>query len=93
MLAAGDASGRILVWRGLGAALEGLPDGGTGAIQLQCTTVHWHAHPVGCLAFTTDSSHLLSGGMEATLVGAHPSPCSDGQAPHSNTKGHGEALR
>lgn len=31
-------------------------------------TVHWHAHAVGCLAFSTDGAYLLSGGNEAVLV-------------------------
>ena len=32
------------------------------------TTVHWHAHPVGALCFSTDGTLLLSGGQEAVLV-------------------------
>jgi len=42
------------------------------------TTVHWHAHPVGCLCFSADGTLLLSGGEEAVLVGALPTslrPC------------------
>ena len=37
------------------------------------TTVHWHAHPVGALCFSTDGALLLSGGQEAVLVNIlHP---------------------
>ena len=32
------------------------------------TTVHWHAHPVGSLCFSSDGTLLLSGGEEAVLV-------------------------
>lgn len=32
------------------------------------TTVHWHAHPVGTLCFSSDGTLLLSGGEEAVLV-------------------------
>ncbi len=38
--------------------------------QVPVTTVHWHAHPVGCLCFSADGTLLLSGGEEAVLVGA-----------------------
>jgi hypothetical protein len=40
--------------------------------QVPVTTVHWHAHPVGCLCFSADGTLLLSGGEEAVLVGAMP---------------------
>ena len=36
--------------------------------DLPCTTVHWHAHPVGALAFSRDGAYLLSGGVESVVV-------------------------
>lgn len=30
--------------------------------------LHWHAHAVGDLSFSTDGTYLLSGGEEAVLV-------------------------
>jgi NET1-associated nuclear protein 1 (U3 small nucleolar RNA-associated protein 17) len=92
-LAAGDASGRILLWHDFAAAVRGGTLGGRGgagggqqsagsaaptANPLDgddplppCTTVHWHASAVGCLAFSADGAHLLSGGAEGVLVQWH----------------------
>ncbi|GFR41531.1 hypothetical protein Agub_g2190 [Astrephomene gubernaculifera] len=48
--------------------------GGGGKVRLPAaeqpplTTLHWHAHPMGCLAFSSDGTHLLSGGAEGVLV-------------------------
>jgi hypothetical protein len=91
ILAAGDASGRIMTWHGFqralpaggapsnsagaaaaaAAAADGGGGGGTGAPPdaAACSTVHWHAHAVGCLAFSPDGAYLLSGGAEGVLVG------------------------
>lgn len=33
------------------------------------TTLHWHAHPVGTLCFSSNGTLILSGGEEAVLVG------------------------
>ncbi|KAL0020828.1 hypothetical protein WJX79_004301 [Trebouxia sp. C0005] len=55
-IAAGDVSGRILIWNSFKDK------------QVPVTTVHWHAHPVGCLCFSADGTLLLSGGEEAVLV-------------------------
>jgi hypothetical protein len=69
-LAAGDASGRILVWHGVGAAVRAAADGGDRQqpMDLPCSTLHWHASAVRCLAFSPDSFYMLSGGQEAVLV-------------------------
>jgi len=78
-LAAGDATGRILIWHPLAAAVNSAaaaaPGGGPQSQQQQqqqqqpvATTVHWHAHAVRSLAFSRDSLRLLSGGDEAVLV-------------------------
>lgn len=87
VLATGDATGRIRIYRQLmpavlaaaghnagkqqqqaegNASREG-PGGNTGE-ELPCTTWHWHAHRVLCLAFGLDGAYLLSGGREAVLV-------------------------
>ncbi len=65
--AAGDATGRLLIWHGFGAAVA-RSGAGEDPGQLPCTTVHWHAHPVGALAFSPDGNYLLSGGVESVLV-------------------------
>ncbi len=66
ILAAGDVSGRILIWRNFADVLQAAAQG--KAQQPPCTTLHLHPHAVGCLAFSPDSNYLLSGGQEATLV-------------------------
>lgn len=53
-VAAGDVSGRILVW--------------TGADMEALTTQHWHAHEVLALCFSRDDQFLLSGGHEEVLM-------------------------
>ena len=65
--AAGDASGRLLIWHGFGAAVA-RSGAGQDPGDLPCTTVHWHAHPVGALAFSQDGAYLLSGGVESVVV-------------------------
>jgi len=64
-------SGRILVWHNFQKALKAggsTSSSGGGGGQPACTTLHWHAHPVGCLAFSGDGAHLMSGGAEGVLV-------------------------
>ena len=80
-VAAGDATGRILLWHGFANACA--PRGETTVAEsdanaarrrradgddLPCSTFHWHAQRVGCLQFTRDGAYLLSGGKEAVLV-------------------------
>ncbi|KXZ45497.1 hypothetical protein GPECTOR_54g239 [Gonium pectorale] len=63
LIAAGDASGRILLWRAFEHSVpSALRDRGgqTGgkahpAVAPPLTTLHWHAHPVGCLSFSPDA--------------------------------------
>lgn len=68
MLAAGDTSGRILIWRHVGDAVPHEAREGEHAgkarpeVEPAVTTVHWHAGPVGALAFSPDGTTLLSGG-------------------------------
>jgi NET1-associated nuclear protein 1 (U3 small nucleolar RNA-associated protein 17) len=94
-LAAGDNTGRIIIWHDVSATLAArtlelqqqqaagtVASGGGGAntidsddeeeamdlIEPPAATVHWHAHPVGAVAFSIDGTYLLSGGQEAVLV-------------------------
>ena len=89
-VAAGDVTGRILIWHDLNRAFEALAslskdaaakgkdDRNSGELQDEegfveheeppAASVHWHAHAVGCLSFSTDGRYLLSGGEEAVLV-------------------------
>ncbi|GIL68600.1 hypothetical protein Vafri_21848 [Volvox africanus] len=74
LIAAGDVSGRILIWRSFehsvpSALRQGEHTGKAHPTQEPpVTTVHWHAHPVGALAFSEDGTYLLSGGEEGVLV-------------------------
>lgn len=81
MLAAGDATGRIQLWRHFGDAVpravstdapssSGQPSSSTSeaAALLRPATLHWHASAVGCLSFSPDGTYLLSGGREGVLV-------------------------
>ncbi|KAI7755931.1 hypothetical protein M8C21_023302 [Ambrosia artemisiifolia] len=84
ILAAGDATGRILLWRGFGdktfagTDLENeklLKDEddkpgvrGNGDAD-SCTTWHWHSSEVKVLCFSSDGAYLFSGGKEGVLVG------------------------
>ncbi|KAK2659270.1 hypothetical protein Ddye_005803 [Dipteronia dyeriana] len=84
IVAAGDSTGRILIWRGFGdktfASGEGLL---SGKIMLNdeekpgvrdnddadsCTTWHWHSYEVNVLFFSSDGAYLYSGGKEGVLV-------------------------
>lgn len=70
-IAAGDVSGRIIIWTGLEAAAAAeengtLPQDGNAGMSV--ATIHWHAHPVAALCFSQDGRYLLSGGEEAVLV-------------------------
>ncbi|KAI9029365.1 WD40-repeat-containing domain protein [Hyaloraphidium curvatum] len=58
-VAYGDTKGRI--------SLLYFMTGSDGKTPL-VTTLHWHAHRVGALRFTTDGDQLLSGGEEAVLI-------------------------
>jgi len=100
-VAAGDVTGRIIIWHNVKSAVESMlaskkknvvdNNNGIGGVAVSAnddndddddegidtglvhkdppaTTVHWHAHGVGCLAFSQDGLFLLSGGQEAVLV-------------------------
>ena len=64
--ATGDAKGVVRLWYCLN---DGLPAGVSGVEKkAPTTTMHWHAHAVSSIAFTTNGAYLLSGGEEAVLV-------------------------
>lgn len=81
--ATGDEAGQILLWRGLSAAFDtsaSVLSHGTkpepsafilhklAEKTIPTTTYHWHAHPVGAIAFTSSGAQLLSVGEENVLV-------------------------
>lgn len=75
--ATGDAKGVIRLWHGLNAAFRQL-DGGVGSAQqndnekrLPTTSLHWHAHAVAAIAFTSAGAQILSVGEESVLVQWH----------------------
>jgi NET1-associated nuclear protein 1 (U3 small nucleolar RNA-associated protein 17) len=78
--ATGDTRGNIRLWHGLATAFRQLEVAGDGDTQkafpetekrLPTTSLHWHAHAVGALAFTPSGAQLLSVGEESVLVQWH----------------------
>jgi NET1-associated nuclear protein 1 (U3 small nucleolar RNA-associated protein 17) len=70
IVAGGDATGRILIWRGFGKAkFSGNPDAANedrDGVRGQddadsCTTLHWHSSGVKFLKFDSDGAYLFSG--------------------------------
>ncbi|KAF9086715.1 hypothetical protein BGX23_008634 [Mortierella sp. AD031] len=57
-IATGDERGRITLWYCFGKNVD----------RPVTTTLHWHAHKVAALTFTSDGTYLLSGGEESVLV-------------------------
>ncbi|KAF7121402.1 hypothetical protein RHSIM_Rhsim13G0225800 [Rhododendron simsii] len=84
IVAAGDVTGRILIWRGFGNRAFSLSDkrikealtsndddrpGVRGDDDADsCTTWHWHSAEVKLLLFSSDGAYLYSGGKEGVLV-------------------------
>ncbi|XP_028788837.1 WD repeat-containing protein 75-like [Neltuma alba] len=84
IVAAGDESGRILIWRGFGtqkffvrsgimnsrsADDEGDKPGVRDNDDAEsCSTWHWHPAGVMFLSFSSDGAYLYSGGKEGVLV-------------------------
>lgn len=74
--ATGDVKGVIRLWHGLQDAFrqldaEGHEMDGQKDKRLPTTSLHWHAHAVSALAFTTSGAQLLSVGEESVLVQWH----------------------
>ncbi|KAJ7979445.1 WD repeat-containing protein 75 [Quillaja saponaria] len=84
IVAAGDLTGRILIWRGFGNQ-KFLIGGGPANERLMnnkeekpgvrenddaesCSTWHWHPAEVRVLSFSSDGAYLYSGGKEGVLV-------------------------
>ncbi|KAJ3556436.1 hypothetical protein NM688_g2023 [Phlebia brevispora] len=64
--ATGDTKGVVRLWYCLN---DSIPSGLTGTEKrAPTTTLHWHAHAVSALAFTSNGAYLLSGGEEAVLI-------------------------
>ena len=77
IVAAGDVTGRILVWRGFGNQLFSISDGLVSGRLVNkeeerpgvrgnddaesCSTWHWHSVEVNVLSFSSDGAYLYSG--------------------------------
>lgn len=83
MVAAGDVTGRILIWRGFGNRTFSVSGTETGKKYFEdedkpgvrgnddadsCSTWHWHPAEVIVLSFSFDGTYLYSGGKEGVLV-------------------------
>ncbi|KAJ6519978.1 WD40 repeat-like protein [Mycena sanguinolenta] len=64
--ATGDEKGNIRLWYCLGDQQPVKPVGVEK--KTQTTTLHWHAHAVSSITFTSNGAYLLSGGEESVLV-------------------------
>jgi len=65
-VAAGDVTGRILLWTNFFNMEDFNEDEQQAAAA--CSTYHWHSDIVRSLQFSADGSYLLSGGVEGVLV-------------------------
>ena len=65
-LVTGDEKGNIRLWYALDERIV-VKDVGLEK-KAPTATLHWHAHAVSSLAFTSNGAYLLSGGEEAVLV-------------------------
>uniref|UniRef100_A0A1J3IIZ1 WD repeat-containing protein 75 n=1 Tax=Noccaea caerulescens TaxID=107243 RepID=A0A1J3IIZ1_NOCCA len=83
IIAAGDVTGRLLIWRGFGnrkLALGNQKKNGRAVVDVDnpgvrgeddaesCTTWHWHSAEVNVINFSCDGAYLYSGGREGVLV-------------------------
>lgn len=79
IIAAGDVTGRVLIWRGFGnrkLALGSQKKSVRSVVDLDnpgvrdgddaesCTTWHWHSAEVNVLNFSSDGAYLYSGASE-----------------------------
>ncbi|CAN8271144.1 unnamed protein product [Cochlearia groenlandica] len=84
VIAAGDVTGRLLIWRGFGSRrlastgnqkkkVRTMVDMDNPGVRDEddaesCTTWHWHSAEVNVLNFSSDGAYLYSGGREGVLV-------------------------
>ncbi|XP_010276147.1 PREDICTED: WD repeat-containing protein 75 [Nelumbo nucifera] len=84
ILAGGDVTGRILIWRGFGKRIFSANEKQINGRVVKhgeerpgvigdddadsCSTWHWHAAEVNALSFSSDGVYLYSGGREGVLV-------------------------
>ncbi|KAE9609864.1 putative transcription factor WD40-like family [Lupinus albus] len=84
IVAAGDVTGRVLIWRGFGTQKfldssglvnrrpmndgEDKPGVRENDDAESCSTWHWHSSGVNLLSFSSDGAYLYSGGKEGVLV-------------------------
>ncbi|XP_078177165.1 transducin/WD40 repeat-like superfamily protein isoform X1 [Carex rostrata] len=81
IVAAGDVSGRILIWRGFGKMRLSQDGGGKMKIDRgdrpgvrdgddadSCSTWHWHSSEIRFLLFSSDEAYLFSGAKEGVIV-------------------------
>ncbi|OIV99785.1 hypothetical protein TanjilG_26123 [Lupinus angustifolius] len=84
IVAAGDVTGRVLIWRGFGTQKfldssglvnrrptndsEDKPGVRENDDAESCSTWHWHSSGVKLLSFSSDGAYLYSGGQEGVLV-------------------------
>ncbi|KAG6910523.1 hypothetical protein DXG01_009942 [Tephrocybe rancida] len=64
--ATGDDKGNVRLWYCLNEPT--LVNARGVEKKTQTTTLHWHAHAVSSIAFTSNGAYLLSGGEESVLV-------------------------
>ncbi|KAJ7161422.1 WD40 repeat-like protein [Mycena crocata] len=64
--ATGDEKGVVRLWYCLSEHVPVKPVGVEK--KTQTTSMHWHAHAVSSIAFTSNGAYLLSGGEESVLV-------------------------
>ena len=64
--ATGDDKGSVRLWYCLNEQVTATAVGVEK--RAQTTTLHWHAHAVASVAFTSNGAYLLSGGEESVLV-------------------------
>ncbi|KAL8230509.1 hypothetical protein R6Q57_000287 [Mikania cordata] len=83
IVAAGDVTGRVLIWRGFGDKTftgnnlenekllkyeDDRPGVRDNGDADSCTTWHWHSSEVKVLCFSSDGAYLYTGGKEGVLV-------------------------
>ncbi|KAF3528837.1 hypothetical protein DY000_02036791 [Brassica cretica] len=67
MLAVGDATGRVLIWKDIGdVKLTSVKS--EDAAESSCTAFNWHSDEVTVLNFSSDGASLYSGSKEGALV-------------------------